>query len=508
MGVGWTARILVPAVALGLLLLPGPAEAAFPGQNGKIAFTSGGTIYTINPDGTERTPFLAGTHPAWSPDGARIAFVRSDGIHVVEADGTQPTLVVPGSRLISPEWSPDGTRLAYVQLGSCSTSGCGRNILFVADADGTDATPILGAPFVVDYVDWSPDGRQFVMRNGGGQECSTDCEQVFRMNVDGSQLVRLTPQTTRGHFPDWSPDGTKIVFSYYREAIARWGIATMTPVPGAPIGVIRNDSAFSSQAWAPDGTRIAFSEAQCTPANPPDPPVCTGDVFVMNTDGSAATQITADAAPEGGVDWQPIPVNAYPRPKAATPVQVSLVPAYEPCTSLNRAHGPPLAFGSCNPPRARSSTLTVGTPDANGQAPKSRAEVWLRVQAGNPATPEDEADVRLSGSITDVRLASDLSDFAGTLQARITVRITDRDNTPHPGGPGAGTVQDFTYSFPIPCAATADATVGGGCTFDTTADALVPGTATERGRAIWELGAVRIHDESDAAFMTQGVFVP
>jgi TolB protein len=499
---------LLPAAALGLLLVPGSAEAAFPGHNGKIVFVSGGTIYTINPDGTNRTPFAAGWNPAWSPDGTKIAFVRSDGIYVGDTDGTPPALVVQGPRLVSPEWSPDGTRLAYVQLGTCSTAGCGRNILYVADADGADATAILGAPDVVDHVDWSPDGQRFVMRNAGSPECFADCEQVFRMNVDGSQRVRLTPQTTRGHFPDWSPDGTQIVFSYYREAIARWGVATMVPNPGAPIQVVRNDAAFSSQAWSPDGTRIAFSEMQCTPANPPDPPVCTGDVFVMDADGSAVTQITEDTAPEGGVDWQSIPVTAYPRPKSATPMQVSLVPTYEACTSPNRTHGPPLAFGSCNPPQPRSSTLTIGTPDANGQAPKSQADVWLRVLPGNPATPADEADVRLSGSITDVRVASDLSDYTGALEARVTLRITDKDNTPDPGGAGVATVEDLAYSFPISCAATSDTTVGGACTFDTTADALVPGTARERTRAIWELGQLAIHDANGGAFMRQGIFVP
>ena len=58
----------------------------------------------------------------------------------------------------------------------------------------------------------------------------------------------------------------------------------------------------------------------------------------------------------------------HPRPTGATPVRVSLVPAYEPCTSPNRTHGPPLAFPSCSPPVQTSDFLTVGTPDANGAA--------------------------------------------------------------------------------------------------------------------------------------------
>jgi hypothetical protein len=105
-------------------------------------------------------------------------------------------------------------------------------------------------------------------------------------------------------------------------------------------------------------------------------------------------------------------------------------------------------------------------------------------------------------------LASDLSDYTGNLEARMSLRITDKDNTPHPGGPGAATTQDLTYSFPIPCSATADATIGGDCTFDTTAEAFVPGIAEELKRSIWELGALRVHDGAGNLFMTQGVFVP
>ena len=59
----------------------------------------------------------------------------------------------------------------------------------------------------------------------------------------------------------------------------------------------------------------------------------------------------------------------YPRPVAASPVRVSLVPAYTPCGSPNRMHGPPLAQPACNPPAPQSQQLTVGTVDANGQSP-------------------------------------------------------------------------------------------------------------------------------------------
>jgi TolB protein len=86
-----------------LVLGPPSAQAAFPGTNGKIAFTSNRNgnyeIYTVNPDGTglarlTRDP-NADVEPTWSADGGQIAFRRSwvDGsnrsaIFVMNADGS------------------------------------------------------------------------------------------------------------------------------------------------------------------------------------------------------------------------------------------------------------------------------------------------------------------------------------------------------------------------------------------------------------------------------------
>ena len=48
----------------------------------------------------------------------------------------------------------------------------------------------------------------------------------------------------------------------------------------------------------------------------------------------------------------------HPRPKGATPLRASLVPAYNACATPNRTHGTPLAFPSCNPPVQTSTSLT------------------------------------------------------------------------------------------------------------------------------------------------------
>jgi hypothetical protein len=232
--------------------------------------------------------------------------------------------------------------------------------------------------------------------------------------------------------------------------------------------------------------------------------------------GPPPTQLTGDDH-NGGPDWQPIPINTYPRPRGASPLRISLVPANKQCTAPNTTHGAPLSYGSCAPPQLASGGLTTGTTDSNGLPVRMDATLLLRVVPGNAATTADEADVRIGARLNDV-FDKDLSDYTGALRASLPLRITDKDNTPSPGGPGAGTTVAFLYGFDIPCAPDPAADLGSDCAISTTADTLVPGTIKEGLRAIWQLGRVRVDDAGpdgdpdtpadNTVFATQGVFVP
>src|SRR5215203_6440561 len=104
-----TLMALVMAATL-LLRIAGPAEAAFPGQNGKIVFASNratlitnptgdSEIYTMNPDGSglKQLTFNKSKdmQPTFSPNGRRIVFEGDrDGnneIYTMKADGSQQT---------------------------------------------------------------------------------------------------------------------------------------------------------------------------------------------------------------------------------------------------------------------------------------------------------------------------------------------------------------------------------------------------------------------------------
>ena len=98
------------------------------------------------------------------------------------------------------------------------------------------------------------------------------------------------------------------------------------------------------------------------------------------------------------------------------------------------------------------------------------------------------------------------------------VQVTDRNNTTDAGQTNqAATTVPLPYPIPFNCTQTSDPTVGSTCGVQTTANTIVPGSAVQGKRAIWELGQFQILDQGpngipgdsdDNPFEVEGVFVP
>ncbi len=484
--------VVLAALALAVsLVLPTFANAAFPGTNGKVAYTAVPTsTRLVNPDGSGDALLSPGDFRAqWSPDGTRLAVMTQQGeIATMAADGSGRQIVVTGDENFyyeQPSWSPDGEQLVLVGAGTCGSEPCPHD-LWVASSDGTNLqniTPQFGNS--AQEPDWSPDGSKIAFMANG---------DIHTIRPDGTDVQQLT-FAQDAFDPDWSPDGSRIVFQHYGD------LATVG-ANGGPLTVLAHYTypLFPTDpVWSPDGTKILYALFNTLPTR--------SDLHLMNADGTGDTELPIPGTREHWPDWQPV-LKGYPRPKGAGTLHAPLVPAYNTCTSPNRVHAAPLSYNSCNPPSRTSTQLTVGTPDANGRAANSNSSLRIGVVPGNPGTPADEAEARFTAAINDVRLASDLSDYSGNLEARIPFQITDRSNTPYPGGPGPGTVQGFDFTFAIPCAATADPNVGSNCNLLTTADTLLPGSALETRRAIWETNRIEVRDGAGQPFLRQGIFIP
>ncbi len=495
------------AITAACLAAAAPADAAFPGQNGKIAFVQAGDIWTMNADGSGQVNLtndaVPQSSPSWSPDGARIAFDQDTGtntrVWTMNADGSGKAMATNGTfpQSRDPAWSPDGTRLVFSNFAGA---------LWTMNPDGTGVvgpiTPPLGGN--PSLPEWSPSGSLIAFQHGPSG-CGPGSLSVIA--PDGSNFATIFSNCNVNIFgSSWSPDAQRIAFN----GTDVLGCLPSDPCPDVGFFTIRPDGTDRQElpnggpfpAWSPDGTKIAFDSGS--------------GIRTMNADGTGVSlSLAAGIEP----DWQPL-LRGYARPKAATPMYTPLVPAHTPCTSPNRVHAAPLSYNSCNPPSQTSGFATVGTPDANGVPAKSVGSLKLVAIGEVPINTGNgnQSDVVIDFDISDVRNPGTLTDYTGGLRVRSALQITDRNNTPYPGGPGPGTVTPTTFEFNVPCATTADTTVGSTCSTSTTANAVLPGQVLERQRAIWELGRVEVHDGGtdgnpstagdNTLFATQGIFTP
>ena len=177
-----------------------------------------------------------------------------------------------------PAYSADGERIAW----------CGPGGIWLMNQDGTDQRQLnaFGA-----FPDFSPDGSKIVF--GGAPTGSTNVD-VWAIDVEGGDLTRITDAPGFDRFPAWSPDGTKIVFQSSRTGIAQ--VWMMNP-DGSDQTQLTFDPVSKDQLpdWSPDGRRIAFVE-QTHPVG--------GDIWVMNADGGDPHPITS-AADKLGAAWSP-----------------------------------------------------------------------------------------------------------------------------------------------------------------------------------------------------------
>ena len=185
-----------------------------------IAVSSKGNIYTMNTDGTNLIKLIQGSNPSWSPDGTKIAFVsgRDDNkeIYVMNADGKNlKNLTLHLDYDTCPTWAPDGTKIAFWSRQVAGEIQMLSDI-FVMDADGTNRTNITQNPRASNRTpSWSLDGNKIAfaaLSNVDRVEPWNANLDIFVMNADGTNPIRLTEDARINWFPSWSPDGKRIAF--------------------------------------------------------------------------------------------------------------------------------------------------------------------------------------------------------------------------------------------------------------------------------------------------------
>lgn len=253
------ARLIVRAavVLVALATSAAPALAAYPGVNGRISFASNQTgrsqIYTMNPDGTDVRQLTAAA----------------------------------GANSVNSDWSPDGRRIAF------DSDRTGAIEIFTMRSDGSEVQQVTDLRGFSGDPSWSPNGRKLVFEHASFGQC---CTNIWTINPDGSGLHELTAfsMETFAAEPEYSPDGRWIAFQQFPSG-ARLSAVVVMRADGTDMRQVTPISLDAGHPeWSPDGSRIIFNN---------DFTQNVGDIFTIRPDGTGVKQLT-HVTPLGQADFR------------------------------------------------------------------------------------------------------------------------------------------------------------------------------------------------------------
>jgi hypothetical protein len=260
-------------VALALLVVATPAQATFPGRNGVLAFgqngSSGGpgTFYDTHglyavaprwPAGQQRTlleckftDFVPQgcaiqdfSSPSYSASGRWLVFDAGTQIGLVRADGT-------GLRLLpavtandgDPAFAPDGRRIVFTGANDHNSTD-----VYVRRLDGGEPRAII---YDADQPAWSSRNQIAYVREG----------VIYRADPNGRHRRRVTA----GVWPDWSPDGGRLLLIRPNPRFVfalPLGQIHVVGARGHGLRAIGKRKDLAHVVWSPDGRWLAFDGAE------------------------------------------------------------------------------------------------------------------------------------------------------------------------------------------------------------------------------------------------------
>jgi dipeptidyl aminopeptidase/acylaminoacyl peptidase len=214
--------------------------------------------------------------PVWSPDGNWIAFTRptrdeDEGERAPREGWISPNAIsntldakrFDGRVITSTRYKRDGS-LQFLPDPSIRN----KRQLFIVPAGGGEAVQLTDMPFDVGSATWAPDGQTILFVGNERQDDELNTEQtndIYAIARTGGQPRRLTQNPGSESSPAFSPDGTRMTYSYTAE---RGALTELRIVDVAPDGAFRGeprnlmptwDRRFGGVHWMPDGDAIRFN---------------------------------------------------------------------------------------------------------------------------------------------------------------------------------------------------------------------------------------------------------
>jgi hypothetical protein len=442
----WGSVVALLLLLAALLAFAALASAAFPGTDGRLAYTipvrSGAgisyrleTAYAVirgvhTPAGVSLSETAVDRggdsfDPAWAADGRTLAFASTRGgspqIYLFQLSLTGGVVPLCGLEVCqlthdpggdyAPVFSPNQQRIAYTGISG------GRPQIFTMTASGGGVRALTSEGANQEPA-WSPAGIAFASNRGGRF-------QLYLMNAEGGEVRQLTNQSASNIQPAFSPNGGEIAYTHCEGN--RSQVFLLNLAGGAPRQLTRSSPENSLPAFSPDGAAIVLTHGPSPPAEPSGaltaltaqaaPPLCSSparewvfDQEAIDAHSGAPLGLGVPAVGFNG-DWAPLPVppaGSAAAPPVGTAIaqpisgQVTVSPGHTAAPSLAPA-GAPLSSGSTLHNRVEvpaNSTynatrgavrLILATTVPAGRPPRRGSPAHGSPPPGSPPPPPDTA---------------------------------------------------------------------------------------------------------------------
>ena len=194
----------------------------------------------------------------------------------------------------APAWSPDGNWIAF------ASKRTGEYHIYKIDINGKNLKRLTNQGIRNQDPAWSPDGQSIAFSSFGN-----DGVGIYVMDADGKNPRQIINPLHGGgppRFPDWSPDGKQIACVVSNDGV---GIYIMDADGQnarrmSPLGTWNYNP-----AWSPDGKWIAYDAYDAEIANPLENPNAVRHIFIVSVKGGEPRQITQHPGQHYSPAWVP-----------------------------------------------------------------------------------------------------------------------------------------------------------------------------------------------------------
>jgi TolB protein len=193
--------------------------------------------------------------PNWSPDGNSIVYTsymrNFPDICRIDLNRNQRTSLASYSGLnTGASISPDGKDLALI------LSKDGNPELYIKNIRSGKLTRLTNTPRAAEASpDWSPDGSQLVYASDQG---GTGRPQLYTISRDGGTPRRISNRGTENVAPDWGPNG---LIACASRTGGQYVIAVIQPASGQMTYLVSDGADYEDPSWAPDGRHIVAARS-------------------------------------------------------------------------------------------------------------------------------------------------------------------------------------------------------------------------------------------------------